>query len=234
MKNFIKVITIFEVIIFFSPIRPMESEQTSCYSFKVHRLKELDPLSRMDRIPILLNNKFFISGKHPLRTSKGVALHLTTIKALKESNSIKNEKILKKISDAVSKGTSVISMHNIKLHNRKLIKITPSRTPISALELIKSWPEQEPLVGESKKNNLVNAILKGKLNRKKRLSCILTVCTHDELEIKVPQDIIDLILSLNPECNIDEEKQYLSKLIIKQAKQKFNDEDKKTNTNGPH
>ena len=239
MKNFIKIVTIFGITIFASPVNSMMSEDELYYSLRVSELKLVHP-PRMDKLPIRRTSReecsSILTDDHPFRFAEGLAIQLNVISFLEKS--ITCEKIiLQTIYNAVSEGVSETSMYNIEPVSGSLttftsspyaqfencIKISSSQTPISVFELIKNWSTGKQFIGENKKNNLIVTILKGKLDRRKKLSRALTAYTNDECKIKVSQDIIDLILLQLSECNVDEKKQCSSKLI-KQAKQEFGEE----------
>jgi len=73
------------------------------------------------------------------------------------------------------------------------------------------------------------AILKEKFKKQEKLSRKLIAYIHDGLGIEISEDIVNLITSLLPECNVDnvgKDKPTLPELI-KQAKQELKEEQEK-------
>ena len=109
----------------------------------------------------------------PLFTENGLALHLTAIKVLKESSTIKNKETLKIIHNAIGEGIAVTSEYNIKLSMRKtFINIYPHQNPTSVFMLIEDWLKKKRFIDKNKTNALKTAIFQGERKRKERLTYI--------------------------------------------------------------
>ena len=84
MKNFIKIITIFGVAIFVSPLHSMESEQQYYGPTAISGLKKL---GSADRFSSLVNNEYFTSTspRHLLQIGEGLPFQLAMIVDLEKS-----------------------------------------------------------------------------------------------------------------------------------------------------
>ncbi len=263
MKNSVKITIALGIVTSFFSVHPMAgpvilihpTAAPNSYLVGVDELEQTNPLLDMNNLHItddgptpihitykngtseVLNARTRVRDDHPLYTDKGLALSLTALKVLKESDRIKNKKTLKTICDAVSEGTPVTSKYTAHMPNRSdfesSVRISPSQNPISIFKSIEDlfkYPSLYPFLFANsdgkkvdKKRLLMEAIFQGNRNRQERLAYIrdeLTTDIRNTLEIEVPKDLTPIIIEYLPESNVSQERTRL----IEQAEQKFDEE----------
>jgi len=242
MKNSIKIVTIAGIITSFFSVYPMT--EGACYSTVIFELSKIKLPKDMEKLNIWRRSRDFILGpkiknSHPIYEDGGLALSLTAAKFfadkfspgkdLEKWDEDESKQILKRIYDAVSEGTSVISNYAVETNDRLVFKIFSSQSPISIFTVIENLAKRKKysldmfgnLVG--KKRRLIKAIFQGHCNRQKELVCMgnrLIDYLRGGLGIEVPRDLTFLIVSYLPEYYINKE----SRALIKEAEQKFNEE----------
>jgi len=234
MKNCTKIIIILTVTSFFSA-HPMEVEP-DYYKINPFKLKGVNPLyftNFRTKCKLLLWEKENVSEvvpyDHPLYKDRGLALMLT---ALKVYESIKNEKTLKTVRDAVCDGIPVMS-YFVSNAGRfaSHFCVSHSENPTSIFTSVEDLFENL-LLGPSdnekihRKREWIEAVFQGHCERqeecdRKRDNLINYMCS---LGTEVPEVLASLIVSYLSEYHVDEKETALINQAKKQsdeAKQKF-------------
>ncbi len=226
MKNSVKITIVLGIVASFFPVYSM---MPGVYSLEERTLKTVNPLSDMNDLKIshsLNPNGPRISDDDPFFANKGLALSLAAIKILEESDKAKNKKTLETIRNSISQGTSVSSnMFIIKSSwtNYRVIEIVTSKESYSVFTSIEYWITMKGFMDKDKKNAIFTAIFQGERDRKKQATYLrntLPTDIHNKLAIKVPTDVLFIILSCLPGFNVDEDRTR----CIEQAEKKFHEE----------
>ena len=219
MKNTIKIITILVVVIITSFVYPMEVSRH--YFIQVSMLKKSNPLLQMNNFYTFANKG---GCKHtpqndPIYKDEGLALSLTAVRLLVESNETKNKETLETIYDAVSKGIPITSGYNFKpKDNGAILSFDQEQNPISIFSLVNelfrflSFPDKI-----NKKRLWIGAIYQGEQEREKMLTRICNESkTHinSKLKINIPEDIMLLMFSFLLKGNDKERTAIIKNAII--------------------
>ncbi len=161
--------------------------------------------------------------KHLLHRDRGLKLILTALQVFGEYGR-ENEKILKRVSNAVCNGIPVMSHFFSKGQaSWDCFQVFRSENPISIFTSVNCIFKTTLLdSGKSEmirnKRRWIGAVCEGHNRRKEEICNELVACGWDEFEMKIPDLIASLIFSF-----ISEE------ALIKQAKKKFDEEEHNKN-----
>ena len=154
MKNSIKIIVTLGLATSFFPVYSMESPLMEVdYFLKIDDLKNINPLSEMNKLPIYWYSCTFnsmlnrIPNNDPLLTDEGLAFRLTTLKIFLEPDPEKNYKTFGRIYTSVILGGPVASNHVFEKVNYRqglIVKLSP--TSFSVFQDIEQFmqPGTEP------------------------------------------------------------------------------------------
>jgi len=224
MKNIIKIIAVLATATSFFP---MYSAEKPAKFFSISKLKYPLDVTKLSihsgpfALPVA-----FEDGPSPL--SENSVLELSAIKVIENPDTPDKNEILEKISNTFRQGASVTSNHVFFKSNSisDIGIVIPCQDPVPFYKIIKRWfafyndsksksldaflPPKEISLRQEDYRALILAIKQGKLSHKDTKHNVLTICTRDTLGIETPKELIDLILSLLPECNFDKEEKELT------------------------
>jgi len=230
MKNIIKIIAILATATSFFLVYSMEKP------LKYFTISKLKHLSDMTKFSLHFNpfwqfrSPSVASKDYPSPLPEDLVLKLSAIKVIENPDTPDKDKILKRIFNAFSQGTSTTPNHTVWKNGSRLNLgvIQLSQSPISLCTIIKGWlaaltenlsatlqPRLKEILSKQEScRSLIYAIKQGKLSHKETKNNVLTTFTHDTLEIEIPEEITNLILEFFPECNFDEEEELIKQYDI--------------------
>jgi len=236
MKNIIKIITVLAITTSFFSVYSMEEsgEPTAIRKpflkeAQVFHIENLFFLPTMEKMRTLHLHSIERKSPLPNQPSRFLVSHWSGTTPSEESVFLLNAiKLIehpltrdrREILNAISQGTEATFNYIVRIdsNSRRLGRIEYSQDPVPLYTSMQNWLESSLFNGEANDRklksfkNITLAIIKEKSRNKNEKSGVLATCTDNELEIQIPEVIINFILSLLPECNFDEEERELNKL----------------------
>ena len=236
MKQTIKIIAILVIATFVFSLYPMETPDY--YSADIDRLRENNPLLHTNNFNTEIDNNAdcrSTSKDNLIHKNKGLDLSLTAVRLLAELDKVENKETFETIYNAVREGTPITFKYSVKLvEHCFFVFIFPKKSSISIFTFTENLFEHPlPFANNdhvNKKRLWMEAIFRGQHKRQETLEWIRTKSrTHvrSTLKIDIPEDIILSILLPHLQEDNEEER----KVLIEQAKTKFNREQQQLQLN---
>jgi len=225
MKNHIKTVTVLVVVTSFFSAYSME--ESNHFVVNTSTLGRTNPLLRMHGVCTAAENGFpdqLIPDNHQLYKDRGLALILSVLRLLGESDEVKSEETLKTICAAVCEGTPVTSKYVVKSKDGLCsVSIFPSQitsifTSVENLFKYPPWLAYPTAIKVDRNRLWINAVFQGERKRIEFLDCI-----RGELKDKISEAPIltSIVLSYLPEYNVSAGRT----VLIEEAKQKFDEKE---------
>lgn len=211
------------------------------YSVELETLKHTNPLLCMPSIYAETDGHRVIPESDPSYKNKNLALNLTLVKIIEESDKKKNKETLKTVCDAVSDGVLLSSSKYI-WRNKSLLSVCfypefgkPISIFASAIIIIRKpsffnlsiFPDdyrRDYFSKVDKKRLWMKAVFQGHRERQENFDCMsneLVDYVRDcRSKTEVPKGVMDIIVSCLSEYHINKE----NAALIRQAKKEFNEE----------